>query len=138
MASQPGKDILLKIQDGISGPFVTVAGLRTKRISFNAQSVDITDSESSGRWRELLAGSGIRRASIAASGIFKDKPSDEIVRGVFFDSAAPQCHLVLPDFGKISGSFQITALEYGGNHDGEVTFDIAIESAGELTFGEAE
>ena len=53
MASQRGKD-LLKFDDGAS--YATVAGLRTKRISFNAQSVDITDSQSAGRWRELLAG----------------------------------------------------------------------------------
>lgn len=137
MASQRGKDILLKIQNGASGTFETIAGLRTKRISFNAQSVDITDSESAGRWRELLAGSGIRRASIAAGGIFKDKASDEFLRASFFDSATPLCQLVVPDFGTVEGPFQITALEYSGNHDAEVTFDIAIESAGELTFGAA-
>lgn len=137
MASQRGKDILLKIRNIANGQFETIAGLRTKRISFNAQSVDITDSESVGRWRELLAGSGIRRASVAAGGIFKDKTSDEIVRAAFFDSDTPDCQLVLPDFGTIEGAFQITALEYGGNHDAEVTFDIAIESAGELTFGAA-
>ena len=43
----------------------------------------------------------------------------------------------LPDFGTITGPFQIVALEYGGNHDAEVTFEIALESAGLITFGEA-
>lgn len=38
------------------------------------------------------------------------------------------------DFGIVRGPFQITALEYTGNHDGEVTFDIALESAGALAF----
>ena len=54
MASQRGKDLLLKFWDGAA--FATVAGLRTKRIRFNAQTVDITDSQSAGRWRELLDG----------------------------------------------------------------------------------
>lgn len=133
MASQRGKDFLLKIDDGAS--FVTVAGLRTKRLSFNAQTVDITDAESAGRWRELLGGSGIQRASLSASGIFKDQASDALVRGLFFSAAIATLQALLPDFGTITGPFQITALEYGGSHDGEVTFEIALESAGVLTFG---
>jgi len=43
----------------------------------------------------------------------------------------------LPDFGTITGPFQIVALEYGGNHDAEVTFEIALESAGLISFGDA-
>ncbi|MBN7809123.1 phage major tail protein, TP901-1 family, partial [Agrobacterium rosae] len=58
MVAQKGKDLLLKIDNG--GAFVTVAGLRTKRLAFNAESVDVTDAESAGRWRELLAGAGIQ------------------------------------------------------------------------------
>lgn len=135
MASQRGRDILLKIQDEDGLTFSTIAGLRTKRLSLNAQSVDITDSESTGRWRELLSGSGLRRASVSATGIFKDTASDERMRAAFFASQTPNCQLVIPDFGVLEGLFQITALEYAGNHDAEVTFDVALESAGELTFG---
>jgi predicted secreted protein len=28
----------------------------------------------------------------------------------------------------------VTALDYAGNHDGEVTFEIALESAGAVSF----
>lgn len=133
MASQRGKDILLKLWDGAG--FVTVAGLRTKRIAFNAQAVDITDSQSAGRWRELLGGAGVQRASVSASGIFRDAASDELLRAVFFDGAVTQMQLVIPDFGTIEGGFQVTSLDYAGNHDGEVTFDIALESGSALTFG---
>jgi TP901-1 family phage major tail protein len=41
---------------------------------------------------------------------------------------------VLPDFGEITGLFQITSLDYRGEHAGEVTFDLAMESAGPITF----
>ena len=81
MASQRGKDLLLKFWDGAG--FATVAGLRTKRISFNAQTVDITDSQSAGRWRELLDGAGIQRASVSASGIFKDAASVDTITKIF-------------------------------------------------------
>ncbi|MGL5447637.1 MAG: phage major tail protein, TP901-1 family [Rhabdaerophilum sp.] len=133
MAAQRGKDILLKLANS-SAQFVTVAGLRTRRLALNAETVDITHSESSGRWRELLDGAGVRRASLTGSGIFKDDASDALVRQVFFDGAIREWQVVLPDFGTVTGAFQITSLDYRGEHSGEVTFEIAMESAGALTF----
>lgn len=133
MAAQRGKDILLKLADATNA-FVTVAGLRTRRFSLNAETVDVTHSESAGRWRELLDGAGVRRASISGSGIFKDGASDELVRQVFFDGAIRNWKIVLPDFGEITGPFQITSLDYRGEHAAEMTFEMAMESAGALTF----
>jgi TP901-1 family phage major tail protein len=132
MPAQKGKDLLLKMHDGTA--FATVAGLRTKTLAFNAQTVDVTHAESAGRWRELLAGAGVRRASVSGAGIFKDAASDELVRGAFFDGVTKNCQVVIPDFGTIEGAFQISALEFAGSHDGEVTFEISLESAGELAF----
>ncbi|MBW3098664.1 phage major tail protein, TP901-1 family [Pseudohoeflea coraliihabitans] len=133
MSAQKGKDLLLKIEN--AGSYVTVAGLRTRRLAFNAAAVDVTDAESAGRWRQLLAGAGVRRAALSGSGLFKDGESDALVQTVFFDGEIRNWQVIVPDFGTISGSFQIVALEYGGRHDGEVSFDIALESAGELSFG---
>lgn len=132
MAAQKGKDLLLKIHNGTS--YVTVAGLRSRRIAFNAELVDITHAESVDRWRELLAGAGVRRASLSGRGLFKDGASDALVRQQFFDGTINNCQIVVPDFGTITGLFQIASLEFAGEHNGEVTFDIALESAGPLTF----
>ncbi|CAN1521681.1 COG5437 Predicted secreted protein [Caulobacteraceae bacterium] len=135
MAAQRGKDILLKISDGGDPPvFVTVAGLRARTISLNARSVDATDSDSAGRWRELLAGAGVRQASVSGAGVFRDAASDAIVREVFFDQAARPWRLIIPDFGVLEGPFLVAALEYAGDHDGEVTWAMTLASAGELTF----
>lgn len=133
MTAQKGKDLLVKLDDG-SGNFVTVAGLRTRRLSLNASTVDATDSESVGQWRELLAGAGVRRASLAGNGIFKDQASDALVRQTFFDGAIRNWQIVIPSFGTVSGPFQISSLDWRGEHAGEITFDIALESAGALTF----
>jgi TP901-1 family phage major tail protein len=132
MGAQKGKDLLLKMNDGTS--FVTVAGLRSRKIAFNAETVDITHAESIDRWRELLEGAGVRRASISGRGLFKDGASDALVRQAFFDGAVTSCQVVVPDFGTIEGPFQIASLEFSGEHNGEVTFDLALESAGALTF----
>lgn len=134
MSAQSGKDMLLKLDQTGSGGFLTVAGLRTRALAFNASSIDITDSQSAGRWRELLAGGGVKRAGLSGSGIFKDQSSDAEIRTLFFDGTIRDWQLVLPDFGTIEGLFQIVALEFSADHAGEVTFDISLESAGELTF----
>ena len=67
MAAQSGKDLLIKLDMTGGGMFETVAGLRATRISFNAESVDVTSLESQGGWRELLGGAGVRSASISGS-----------------------------------------------------------------------
>lgn len=133
MAAQKGKDLLLKIDDG-TGNFLTVAGLRTRRLALNADTVDATDAESAGRWRELLAGAGVKRASLSGTGIFKDQNSDALLRQAFFDGLLRQWQVVMPDFGTIEGPFQIASLDYRGEHAAEITFDIALESAGALNF----
>ena len=132
MAAKKGKDLLLKIDDG-SG-FVTVAGLRSRKIAFNAETVDVTHAESAGRWRELLEGAGVRRASISGRGLFRDAASDALLRETFFNGAIEIFQIVIPDFGTIEGLFQMTSLEFAGEHNGEVMFDTALESAGALSF----
>lgn len=133
MVAQKGKDLLLKVDNG--GSWLTVAGLRSRRLAFNAETIDVTDAESVGRWRELLAGAGVQRASLSGGGIFKDQASDVLVRATFFAGTILSWQMLIPAFGTVSGPFQITALEYSGDHNGEIRFELALESAGSLTFG---
>jgi TP901-1 family phage major tail protein len=133
MTAQKGKDLLVKITDGGAG-YTTVAGLRTRRLSFNAETVDITHAESANRWRELLDGAGVKRASVSGRGLFKDAATDALMRTTFFDGAVKSYQIVIPDFGTVQGAFQIANLEFAGEHNGEVTYDVSLESAGELTF----
>ncbi|WP_264050504.1 phage major tail protein, TP901-1 family [Methylobacterium flocculans] len=132
MAAQRGKDLLIRI--ATSGGFVAVAGLRARQIAFNAEAVDVTNADSAGRWRELLAGAGVRRAALSGSGVFRDEASDARLRQVFFDGTLESFQIVVPAFGTLEGLFQITSLEYRGDHAGEVTFDMALDSAGPLAF----
>jgi TP901-1 family phage major tail protein len=132
MSAQRGKDLLVKIFDGSS--YATVAGLRTRRLAFNAETVDITHAESANRWRELLDGAGVKRASVSGRGLFTDAATDASMRQTFFDGTVMNYQIVIPDFGTMQGPFQITNLEFAGEHNGEVTYDVAFESAGEVTF----
>ncbi len=135
MAAQRGKDILLKIGDGADPEgFAAVAGLRARTISLNARPVDATDGDSAGRWRELLAGAGVKQAAVSGAGIFRDAASDAMIREAFFAQAARTWRLVVPDFGTLQGPFLVGALEYAGEHEGEATWALTLASAGEIVF----
>jgi TP901-1 family phage major tail protein len=134
MAVQNGKDLLVKLDMTGSGTFETIAGLRATRIAFNAETVDVTSLESQGGWRELLAGAGVKTASISGSGVFRDANTDERARAIFFNSEVPEFQVVIPSFGVVEGPFQIVSIEYAGSHNGEATYEMSLASAGVLTF----
>ena len=134
MAVQNGKDLLIKVDLIGDGQFVTVAGLRATRISFNAETVDVTSLDSAGGWRELLAGAGVKSAAISGAGVFRDANTDARARQIFFDAEMPDFQVVVPSFGIIAGPFQISSIEYSGNHNGEASYDMTLASAGALTF----
>ena len=134
MAAQSGKALLVKVDMTGDGLFESAAGLRATRISFNAESVDVTSLGSAGGWRELLAGAGVKTASISGSGIFRDAETDERMRQVFFDGETPKFQVIIPSFGTIEGAFQITSIEYAGTFDGYATYEMSLTSAGQISF----
>ena len=133
MAVQSGRDLLIKIDLTGDGSFGTLAGLRATRLTFNADTVEVTSLDSGGR-RELLAGAGVRSAAISGSGVFRDAATDARARAIFFAGDTPAFQVIVPDFGVVEGPFQITALEYAGAHDGEATYSLSLASAGPLAF----
>ena len=45
MSAQKGKDLLLKLDSDGNGTFATVAGMRSRAIAFNTETVDITHAD---------------------------------------------------------------------------------------------
>ena len=134
MTAQRGRDLLLKIDSTGTGTYVTVAGLRTNTLTFNSASVDSSAQDSAGAWRELLAGAGLKSAQVKGTGIFKNAASDAAVRGYFFNDTIVNWQIVIPNFGTVTGPFQITSLDYAGKFDAEITIDLSLASAGQLSF----
>lgn len=134
MAAQNGKDLLIKLDLTGGGLFTTIAGLRATRISFNAETVDVTSLESQGGWRELLGGAGVRSATVSGSGVFVDSATDDRARQIFFAGTVERFQVIIPDFGIVEGPFQITSIEYAGTYNGEATYELSLASAGALSF----
>ena len=135
MSVQSGRDILIRIGDGGDPPvFTAAAGLRLKTISLNARLVDVTNADSVGGWRELLDGAGLKTCAVSGSGVFVDAAADARIRQAFFDRSADSWQLLIPDFGTLTGAFQVAALDYAGRHHGEASWSMSLASAGPLVF----
>lgn len=134
MTAQRGRDLLVKIGDAASPEnFTTVAGLRATQLTFNATTIDITSADSADMWRELL-NAGVKSATIAGSGVFKDAASDLSLRAAFVTQSLTNYQIVIPSFATITGPFKLTQLHYEGAHDGEVKLSLQLASAGALSF----
>lgn len=135
MTAQSGRDVLVKVDStGAGTTFLTVGGGRSKSIALNATTVDVTDADSAGQWQEMLEGGGIKSSVITLSGVFKDSASEEDVRGYYFDQSHQDYQFVIPDFGTIEGKYQVTALTYSGEYNGEAAYSMTFTSAGAQTF----
>ena len=134
MAAQRGKALLLKID--ISGTMTTVGGMRSTSMTLNDEAVDITNKDS-GSFRELLPSGGIQSMTITASGVFTDSTAEQTLRSAYGTSTFKSYNVIVPDLGTYAGTFQLTSLEYSGEHNGEVTYSLTLESAGSVTFSAA-
>lgn len=133
MAVQKGSALLVKVGDGASPEvFTTVAGLRDTSISINAETIDVTNKDSS-RVRTLLADAGIKSFSISGSGVFTDSASEQTILTNFSASTFSNYQFIVPDYNTFTGAFQVTSIEYAGSYNGEVTYSMSFESADTVT-----
>lgn len=132
MAASKGRNILLKISGGVSpDTFTSIAGLRSKTITINNETVDITTSDEA-PWRQLLGDTGMRSVSISGSGVFDDDAAINDVEELAFNGNLQDFQVVFENGDIFQGSFQVTSFEYGGEHTAEQTFSISLESASNI------
>jgi len=133
MAVQKGSALLVKVGNAASPEvFTTVAGLRDTSISINAETIDVTNKDSS-RVRTLLADAGIQSFSISGSGVFTDSASEQLILTNFSATTFLNYQFLVPDYNTFTGAFQVTSIEYSGSYNGEVTYSMSFESASTVT-----
>ena len=137
MAAQKGRNILIQISDGVSpATFTTIAGIRSKTITINNESVDITTSDEA-PWRILLGDTGMRSVSLSGAGVFQDDATINLIEDLAFNGTLEEFLIIFENNDQIQGIFQITSFEYGGEHVGEQTYSISFESGGICTMSRA-
>ncbi len=130
MSAEKGSAFLLKVGNGAAPPvFTTVAGMRTTQLSVNAEAVNVT-SKDSGGWRELLSGAGIRSVSVAGSGIFTGSTAEARIKANALAGLIDDYELSFDSGERMRGRFLLTRLDYAGDHGGERTYGLSLESSG--------
>lgn len=134
MVAQAGKLILIKRKPPGGGSSVTVGGMRSKSITLNKETVDVTDSDSVEQWRELLSGAGVKSCSISGSGVFKDSAAEALILSDFLDDVMPDMEFIVPGLGTFAGAYDVASIEYSGEYNGEAQFSMSWESAEAIEF----
>lgn len=136
MAAQKGLDLILKVGDGGSPEsFTQAGGLRSNNLTINNETVDVTNKSSSGV-RVLLEGAGVNSIDLTASGVFEDDAHVDTLRDAAENNTFVNCQLVVPGdtYGRTyEGAFQIASFAHAGEYNGEMTYEVTLNSSGTIT-----
>jgi len=132
MAANAGR--LLKIQRDSTGggAYVDIGYMRSKSYTVNNETVDISN-ETDGVWRQLLEGAGNQSVSVSGSGVWTDGTHEAAMRLAAFNDTHELLRIIDGQGDIITGSFAISSFGNSAEHNAEVTYDITLESAGDVT-----
>jgi len=79
----------------------------------------------------------VRNVTLAGSGIFTDTDSEKAVQNKALNNSIDNYEVLFESGDKFTGAFQVSRLEYAGDHNGERTYSVTLESSGQVSFVEA-
>ncbi len=134
MASQKGRDFLMKIGDGQpSETFTALGAARTNAMRINNNPVDDTAMDSNGI-QSLIGDAGVQTMELTIDGLFKDADAEEVLREKAFSGAAANYQLAFPNGDVLEASFIIREYSRGGTYDGLETFSAVLLRSGASTY----
>jgi len=116
-AAKLGRNLLLK--DGTGGGAMLIAAMRNTRFTIAGQSVDVTDKDSPGQFRELLAGAGITSLSVGASGLLHGAAQSTTLATRALTRSVNNYRIEFDNADTLEGPFQIVSFEVAGQYQGE-------------------
>lgn len=130
-----GIDFLLKLGDGASPEaFTTIGGFTTNALNQSRALIENTN-KSSNQNRQIIAGKGTKSRTVTGSGQLEDSADvKDTLQGYFDDGSSNNYEIVVPGVGTYTGAFIIQALNMTGPYDDAATWDITLESTGDITF----
>jgi TP901-1 family phage major tail protein len=140
MTAQSGRLLILQMESATPGTYNTVMGGKTLKTGGSNSQVDVTSKDDSG-WKTLGENFGLKSFNISCEGIFKDDASFTAVQTAFLAGTIKNFKVVIPGAStnqELTAAFQISALEVSGNHDAEVSYNLTLDSSGEVTIADAD
>lgn len=110
-----------------------IAGMRTTGLNINGETVDITNKDTTSQARELLPAAGVSSMALTAAGVFQDNSNVTECATLAIARTLETFLLEFESGDGYWGLFQVGSVEQGGEHNGEVTYSIALESSNVAT-----
>lgn len=135
MTAYRGSLVVLKIGDGATPTehFTIIGGMQITRLNMAQQRIENT-TRTSGPWRQLQANAGLRAVAIDGRGAFTNTAAEQRLRSAAFGNQTRNVQCLFGNGDAIAGAFLIANYETDANVQGEETFRIQLESAGEVVF----
>ena len=132
MGYKAGMDMLLKVNFGLGGGFVTIGGIVTRRLTIDSKAVDVTNQGSERGWAEMLAGVAPKSVKIAGDGQYAAGPiATQYVQWFMSQQGWGLDHqVVIPGLGTLQGPFVVNSLEFSGQQSDVMKFSIDMSSSG--------
>ena len=109
--------------------------MRTKSLKVGSEPIDITNSDSTNLWRERLGTSGVKSLDVTCEGAFIDDAAvNKVVTNLMTTTQTYNSTLIIPGLGTFTGVVSYDSIEFSGSYNGEVSYNVAISSAGAITF----
>lgn len=111
----------------------SILGVQTKGLTVNNEPLDTSDENSNG-WAEALALPGQKSIELPYSGMVKNL---EMLRAIMAGPDSSQMYaitLTYPDGSVVSGDFFLNNYSETGEYNTLYTFDVSLQSSGEVTF----
>lgn len=119
-----------------TGTGAAVIGARTKSITLNNESIDITSDDDNGFMTLLAEDPAMRSIEMSVEGILKD---DALISLAATSGSllVSEYTLDIPGIGSFTGDFYFGSIEIGANYNEAVTFSSTVQSSGEFTYTSA-
>lgn len=124
----------LLIRDGLTGGSAVIAAMRETSFTINGAAVEVTDKDSPGQYRELLAGAGAVKVTLTARGLLHGNSQSHTLASRCIARSIDNYRLEFDNGDSLSGGFQLTHFEASGSFDGEQIYNLTFESGAALTF----
>lgn len=115
-----------------SGPYETIAGMKSTSCSINNEQVDVTEKGSI-PWRQLLP-VGIRSMELSASGVFTSDQSIADIMNDVMNGAIDTFQVSSGNGDTFVGPFLVASAERSGEYNGAEQYTLSLASAGLITY----
>lgn len=134
MAKQLGRGMLWKVK--VSGAYAVVGGLRTRSMTLNNSTVDMTTQDSlNGNILNSEIEAGLQKFTIDGTVLFDSDPTAKAAMDAARTQNALDSEIIVPNYGTFqNASMLVTKLEFTGDHEKELSATISLEASGIINF----